>query len=106
MNKKELTERDICTKFIVPALEQAGWDIQRQVREELYFTDGRIYVRGPFSTRGKAVVATLTGREIATKLKMRQSAIEKNLAKLQEAGAIQHEGSTKGSVWVVLDGDV
>ena len=54
MNKKDLTERDICTKFIVPALEKAGWDILRQVREELYFTDGRIYVRGPFSTRGKA----------------------------------------------------
>lgn len=53
MNKKELTERDICTKFIVPALEQAGWDIHRQVREELYFTKGRIYVRGSLSTRGR-----------------------------------------------------
>lgn len=26
MNKKTLSERDICTKFITPALEKAGWD--------------------------------------------------------------------------------
>jgi len=34
MNKKELTERDICTKFITPALEKAGWDIATQIYEE------------------------------------------------------------------------
>ena len=50
--------------------------------------------------------ATLTGREIATKLKMSQSAIEKNLAKLQGARALRHEGSTKAGVWVVLDESV
>lgn len=44
MNKKDLSERDICTQFIVPALKKAGWDLQRQVREEVSFTDGRIYV--------------------------------------------------------------
>ena len=52
-NKKELSERDICTKFINPALEQAGWDMQKQVREEVSFTDGRIYVKGNMSVRGK-----------------------------------------------------
>ncbi len=52
-NKKDLSERDICTKFITPALEQAGWDIQKQVREEVGFTDGRIYVKGNLSVRGK-----------------------------------------------------
>lgn len=52
-NKKDLSERDICTKFITPALEQAGWDIQKQVREEVSFTDGRIYVKGNLSVRGK-----------------------------------------------------
>ena len=26
MNKNGLSERDICTKFITPALRQAGWD--------------------------------------------------------------------------------
>src|SRR5574344_681904 len=45
-SKKELTERDICTKYINPALTQAGWNIQTQVREEVYFTDGKIYVKG------------------------------------------------------------
>jgi len=52
-NKKELSERDICTKFINPALEKAGWDMQKQVREEVSFTDGRIYVKGNLSVRGK-----------------------------------------------------
>ncbi len=51
-SKKALSERDICTKFIVPALKKAGWDIERQVREEVFFTDGRIYVRGTSSARG------------------------------------------------------
>ena len=53
VNKKSLSERDICTKFITPAIEQAGWNIQTQVREEVYFTDGRIYVRGSSTARGK-----------------------------------------------------
>lgn len=46
MDKKTLSERDICTKFITPAIQQAGWDIQKQVREEVSFTNGRIIVRG------------------------------------------------------------
>ncbi|MCR9062887.1 MAG: DEAD/DEAH box helicase family protein [Cytophagales bacterium] len=53
MNKKSLTERDICTKFINPAIEKAGWDMMRQVREEYYFTDGRVIVQGRMCTRGK-----------------------------------------------------
>jgi type I restriction enzyme R subunit len=54
MNKRDLTERDICTKFITPTLTQAGWDLQSQVREEVAFTKGRIIVRGKLVTRGKA----------------------------------------------------
>ena len=54
MDKKSLSERDICTKFIAPAIQQAGWDIQRQVREEVSFTKGRIIVRGKLHTRGKS----------------------------------------------------
>lgn len=50
--KKEMSERDICTKYITPALKKAGWDIQTQVREEVSFTDGRIYVKGNKTTRG------------------------------------------------------
>ena len=53
MDKKVLSERDICTKFITPALSQAGWNIQSQVREEFSFTAGRIIVRGRLHIRGK-----------------------------------------------------
>ncbi|QEP45091.1 DEAD/DEAH box helicase [Ectothiorhodospiraceae bacterium BW-2] len=51
--KRALSERDICTKFINPALELAGWDMVKQVREEVSFTDGRIFVKGNLSVRGK-----------------------------------------------------
>jgi len=54
MNKKLLSERDICTKFITPSLRQAGWDEITQLREEVSFTKGRIIVRGKLVTRGKA----------------------------------------------------
>ena len=53
MNKKNLSERDICTKFINPAIEKAGWNMRTQVREEVSFTDGRIIVQGKLYTRGK-----------------------------------------------------
>ena len=52
MNKKSLSERDICTKFITPSLITAGWNIDTQIREEVSFTDGRIYVRGKIHARG------------------------------------------------------
>lgn len=44
-SKHQLSERDICTKFITPAITRAGWDIHTQVREEVTFTDGRIRVK-------------------------------------------------------------
>ncbi len=53
VEKKGLSERDICTKYVLPALKQAGWDIQKQVREEVFFTDGRVYIKGNQSKRGK-----------------------------------------------------
>ena len=54
MNKSALSERDICTKFITPALRKAGWDEMLQIREEVSFTKGRIIVRGKLVSRGKA----------------------------------------------------
>ena len=44
MNTKDLTERDICTKRIIPAVVRAGWDLQEQIREGVSFTAGRIIV--------------------------------------------------------------
>lgn len=37
----KLSERDVCTKLITPALVAAGWDAQTQIREEAGFTKGR-----------------------------------------------------------------
>lgn len=49
----KLSERDVCSKFITPALVSAGWDLQTQIREEVSFTKGRIIVRGKLHSRGK-----------------------------------------------------
>ena len=57
MDKRSLSERDICTKFITPALRGAGWDEMSQLREEVTFTAGRIIVRGKIVARGKAMRA-------------------------------------------------
>ena len=51
--KKELSERDICTKYILPALVKAGWNVERQIREEVSFTNGRIFVKGEKTVRGE-----------------------------------------------------
>ena len=53
MDKRSLSERDICTKFIAPALVSAGWDVDSQIREEVSFTKGRIIVRGKMVSRGE-----------------------------------------------------
>ncbi|TFF39198.1 EcoAI/FtnUII family type I restriction enzme subunit R [Mucilaginibacter psychrotolerans] len=52
-DKKSLSERDICTKYITPALETSGWNKHTQLLEEVSFTDGKIYVRGKLTARGK-----------------------------------------------------
>ena len=53
MDKKDLSERDICTKYITPALKQAGWDIHSQIREEVTLTAGRVIVKGQMGLRAK-----------------------------------------------------
>lgn len=53
LDKRSLSERDICTKFITPAVKKAGWDEMTQIREEVSFTKGRIIVRGKLVSRGK-----------------------------------------------------
>ena len=52
LNKKALSEQDICLKFITPAIVGAGWDTMLQMRQEVSFTDGRILVRGKEVKRG------------------------------------------------------
>lgn len=47
-----MSEADIKTKFILPSIEKAGWDRKRQIREEVYFTPGRIRISGKLIRRG------------------------------------------------------
>lgn len=53
IDKKLLSERDICTKYITPALTNQGWDIMAQIREEVTLTKGRVIVRGKLTSRGE-----------------------------------------------------
>lgn len=53
INKKELSEIDICDLFITPAIKDAGWDQMKQIRREVTLTPGPIIVRGNLSSRNK-----------------------------------------------------
>lgn len=53
MNKKAMTEAEICQNFITPAIERAGWKRQTQIRREFTFTAGRVVVRGKVAVRGE-----------------------------------------------------
>ncbi len=52
-SKKELSEQDIRTKFITPAIIKAGWDRIAQLGEDVPLTDGKIIIRGKLFARGK-----------------------------------------------------
>jgi len=49
--KKQLTESDIISKFIMPAVEKAGWDSMLQIRQEVKLRDGKVIVRGNVGMR-------------------------------------------------------
>ena len=55
-DKAALSERDICTKFITPAIAAAGWHTHSQMREEVVLTAGRVVVRGNRATRDKTTI--------------------------------------------------
>jgi type I restriction enzyme R subunit len=52
VTKKDLTEQEIRTRYITPAIRDAGWTLE-QVREELYLTDGQLHPRGQIALRGE-----------------------------------------------------
>jgi type I restriction enzyme R subunit len=54
IDKSSLSERDICTKYITPALDGAKWNIHTQVREEVTITKGRVIVRGKIVAHGES----------------------------------------------------
>lgn len=51
VNKKALSETDIITKFIMPAVKDAGWDDMTQIRQEVKLRDGKVIVRGMAAAR-------------------------------------------------------
>lgn len=51
VNKTHLTETDIITKFILPAIKDAGWDVMSQIRQEVKLRDGKVVVRGKLAAR-------------------------------------------------------
>ena len=51
VDKRSLSEQDICNRYITPNLQKSGWDIMTQIRTEYSFTDGRITIRGLKSTK-------------------------------------------------------
>ncbi|EDS8890393.1 DEAD/DEAH box helicase [Salmonella enterica] len=51
LNMSALSEADIITKFIIPAILDAGWDNTTQIRQEVKLRDGRVIVRGQVALR-------------------------------------------------------
>lgn len=51
VNKTHLTETDIITKYILPAIKDAGWDVMSQIRQEVKLRDGKVVVRGKLAAR-------------------------------------------------------
>ena len=53
MNKRDLSEIDICDIFISPAIKSAGWDQLTQIRREVTLAPGPVTVRGNIASRNK-----------------------------------------------------
>ena len=51
MNKRALSESDICDKFIRPAMERSGWHGMEQIYREYPLRAGRMVVRGRTARR-------------------------------------------------------
>lgn len=83
VNKKELKEQEIRTMFITPALKAKGWEVMKNMREEYYFTDGRVLVAGSQHSvaEGKKADYLLchNGKPIALDAK-----IDKTLSKIEQ----------------------
>jgi len=51
-DKKSLSEQDIRTRYITPAIRNGGWNFATQVREEVNITRGQVLVQGAKARRG------------------------------------------------------
>ena len=59
INKAKLTETDIITKLVLPAIKSAGWDDMTQIRQEVKLKDGKVVVRGQMAARQKVKAADI-----------------------------------------------
>lgn len=90
VNKTTLTETDIITKFILPAIKDAGWNVMTQIRQEVKLRDGKVVVRGKLAARLTVKSADIVlyhkpGLPLAV---MRQKPISMRLAKACSKGWI------------------
>jgi type I restriction enzyme, R subunit len=53
VDKKTLSEIDICDLFISPAIKGAGWEPTTQIRREVTLAPGPVTVRGNVASRNK-----------------------------------------------------
>jgi type I restriction enzyme R subunit len=51
INKAKVTETEIITKFILPAVQNVGWDDMTQIRQQVKLHDGKVNVRGQIAER-------------------------------------------------------
>ncbi len=59
MDKRKLSETDIISKFILPAVKTAGWDDITQIRQEVKLRDGKVIVRGQLGVRKSVKLADI-----------------------------------------------
>ncbi len=59
INKSKLTEADIISKFVLPSIEDAGWDRMTQILQEVKLRDGKVVVRGQIAARKKVKSADI-----------------------------------------------
>ncbi|EHU5005201.1 DEAD/DEAH box helicase family protein [Vibrio vulnificus] len=58
-SKSQLSEADIISKFILPAIKENGWDDMNQIRQEVKLRDGKVVVRGQIAARKKVQSADI-----------------------------------------------
>lgn len=59
LNLSTLTEADIITKRVMPAILDAGWNDTTQIRQEVKLRDGKVIVRGKVAARRKVKSADI-----------------------------------------------
>lgn len=52
LNLRTLTEADIITKRVMPAILDAGWNDTTQIRQEIKLRDSKVIVRGKVALSG------------------------------------------------------